>query len=114
MSKHSITVTINMMAHGMKTLITTTQEKIDFYMDDYKNSPDTEFAHGRGKMALKNHILQNIFELDGYFDRNPAAINTQPQLWSNFREDCILFATLDSYLSGDPLPIVKLAGQWQH
>jgi hypothetical protein len=113
-SKNPSTVTIDMMAHGIKTLVTTTQEKIDFYMDDYKNLPDASFASGRGKMALKNHIHQGILVVDAYFDCTPDAIKYQPKLWNDFLEDCIVFATLHAHLSGEPLPLVKQASQLQH
>jgi hypothetical protein len=106
--QHSF-ITIDMKAHGVKTIITTTQEKIDFYMEDYKNSPDASFASGQGKMALKNFIYQAILAVDAYFDCTPHAISNQPKLWDDFLEDCIVFATLHAYLSGEPLPIVKLA-----
>lgn len=100
-------VTINMAIHGIKTLVATTQEKIDFYLDDYKSAPDKAFANGRGKMALKKIILPNIVAVDRYFDRNPSEISNQPQLWDDFLEDCIVYATLHSYLSGHPLPLVN-------
>lgn len=100
-------VTINMMAYGIKTLVATTQEKINFYLDDYKSAPDIAFANGCGKMALKKTILLNIVAADKYFDSNPNEIRSQPQLWNDFLEDCIVYATLHSYLSGQPLPLVS-------
>ena len=107
-------ITIDMTTHGLKTLVTTTQEKIDFYMSDYKNAPDACFAYGRGKMALKNHIHQGIVAIDAYFDHTPNAINNQPKLWDDFLENCIVFATLHSHLSGEPLPIVRQSDGGQH
>ena len=113
-SKQPFIVTIDMTAHGVKTLVTTTQEKIDCYMEDYKKTPDASFASGRGKAALKNHIHQGILAVDAYFDCTPNAIKYQPKLWDDFLEDCIVFATLHAYLSGEPLPLVKQASQLQH
>jgi hypothetical protein len=100
-------VTIDMTKHGLKILVTTTQEKIHFYLEDYKNAPDKSFAHGCGKTALKKKILQNIMALDKYFDHNLNEISNRPQLWNDFLEDCIVYATLSSYLSGQPLPLAK-------
>ncbi len=100
-------VTIDMTTHGLKTIVTTTQKKINWYLDDYRNTPDHSFASGQGKRALMNLISQNIINLDSHIDyelKNGNEIDRQ--LWNDFLEDCIVYATLHSYLSGKPLPII--------
>ena len=98
-------VVINMLSYKIKTLVSTTQEKIDWYFNEFKTQPDKKFGSGVGKVIFCEFLLYNIKNEDDYFSLDILNAEKSPKRWSEFLEDCVAFACLHSYLNKTALPI---------
>jgi hypothetical protein len=98
-------VVINMLSYNIKTLVSTTQEKIDWYFNEFKTQPDKKFGNGAGKSILCDFLLNIIQREDAYFSFDILNAEKSPTRWNEFLEDCIAFACLHSYLNKTALPI---------
>jgi len=101
------TVILDMTKFGIKTLVGAKQKKIDFYLTSYRTQPDSRFGGGVGKKQLMTYTYNCIQAEDKFFDRYPEAAESDPQRWLDFLEDCIIYATLFSYLNDEPLSLVE-------
>ena len=99
-------VVINMLGYNIKTFVSTTQEKIDWYFNEFKTQPDKKFGSGAGKVILCDFLLNTIRNEDAYFSFDILNAEKSPKRWSEFLEDCVAFACLHSYLNKTALPIV--------
>ena len=61
-------VVINMLGYNIKTLVSTTQERIDWYFNEFKNQPDIKFGSGAGKALLCVFLRNTIQNEDEYFN----------------------------------------------
>jgi hypothetical protein len=100
-------VVINMLSYNIKTLVSTTQEKIDWYFNEFKTQPDKKFGSGAGKSILCDFLLNTIQNEDAYFSLDILNAEKSPTRWDDFLEDCIAFACLHSYLNKTALPIAN-------
>jgi hypothetical protein len=50
--KENNTVVINMTQYGINTMVGTTENKINFYLNAYKTKADKKFGGGIGKKIL--------------------------------------------------------------
>jgi hypothetical protein len=100
-------ITLNMMAYGINTIVGTCRDEIDFYMNAYATQPDKRFGGGAGKVALLEHTKDCIEHEDAYFDAHPNAQVSENKRWREFLQDCVIYATLHSYLYGSPLPVMN-------
>jgi hypothetical protein len=98
-------VVLNMLGYNIKTFVSTTQEKIDWYFNEFTTQPDKKFGDGAGKSILCEFLLYNIKKEDDYFSLDILNAEKSPKRWSEFLEDCIAFACLNSYLNKTALPI---------
>ena len=98
-------VVLNMLGYNIKTFVSTTQEKIDWYFNEFKTQPDKKFGDGAGKVILCEFLLYNIKKEDDYFSLDILNTEKSPKRWSEFLEDCIAFACIHSYLNKTALPI---------
>ena len=98
-------VVINMLGYNIKTLVSTTQEKIDWYFNEFKTHPDKKFGSGSGKARLCDFLLNTIQNEDAYFSIDILNTEKSPTRWDEFLEDCVAFACLHSYLNKTALPI---------
>ena len=101
------TVILDMTKFGIKTLVGAEHKKIDFYLTIYRTQPDSRFGGGVGKKQLMTYTYNCIQAEDKFFDRYPEAAESDPQRWLDFLEDCIIYATLFSYLNDEPLSLVE-------
>jgi hypothetical protein len=98
-------VVINMLSYNIKTLVSTTQEKIDWYFNEFKTQPDKKFGSGAGKAILCDFLLNTIQIEDAYFSFVILNAEKSPTRWDEFLEDCVAFACLHSHLNKTALPI---------
>ena len=98
-------VVINMLGYNIKTFVSTTQEKIDWYFNEFKTQPDKKFGSGAGKSILCDFLLNTIQKEDAYFSFDILNAEKSPTRWDEFLEDCVAFACLHSYLNKTALPI---------
>ena len=105
--KSHTTVVINMLGYNIKTFVSTTQEKIDWYFNEFKTQPDKKFGSGAGKVIFCDYLLNTIRNEDAYFSFDILNAEKSPTRWDNFLEDCVAFACLHSYLYKTSMPIVE-------
>ena len=98
-------VVINMLGYNIKTFVSTTQEKIDWYFNEFKTQPDKKFGSGAGKVILCEYLFNNIQNEDAYFSFDILNAEKSPIRWDEFLDDCVAFACLHSYLNKTALPI---------
>jgi hypothetical protein len=104
--KSKIAVAINMFAYGITTIVSTTQEQIDWYFNEFKIQPDKKFGNGAGKRQLCAFLYQQIKREDAFFSSDIFNSEKYPSRWQDFLEDCIAFACIDSYLNNTTVPLV--------
>ncbi len=104
--KSKTAVAINMFAYGITTIVSTTQEQIDWYFNDFKIQPDKKFGKGAGKRHLCAFLYQQIKREDAFFSSDIFNSEKYPSRWQDFLEDCIAFACIDSYLNNTAVPVV--------
>ena len=98
-------VVINMLGYNIKTFVSTTQEKIDWYFNEFKTQPDKKFGGGEGKVLLREFLFNTIQNEDEYFSFDISNAENSPTRWEEFLEDCVAFACLHSFLNNTALPI---------
>ena len=98
-------VVINMLGYNIKTFVSTTQEKIEWYFNEFKTQPDKKFGNGTGKVILCDFLLNTIQNEDAYFSFDILNAEKSPTRWDEFLDDCVAFACLHSYLNKTALPI---------
>ena len=99
-------VAINMFAYGVTTIVSTTQERIDWYFYECKSQPDKKFGKGSGKRQLYASLYQQIKREDAFFSSDIFNGEKYPNRWQDFLDDCIAFACIHSYLNKTTVPIV--------
>ena len=104
--KSKTAVAINMFAYGITTIVSTTQEQIDWYFNEFKTQPDKKFGKGAGKRQLCAFLYQQIKREDDFFSSDIFKGEKYPSRWQDFLEDCIAFACIDSYLNNTAVPLV--------
>ncbi|MCO4090136.1 MAG: hypothetical protein HEQ17_14845 [Limnohabitans sp.] len=104
--KSKTAVAINMFAYGITTIVSTTQEQIDWYFNEFKIQPDKKFGKGAGKDQLCAFLYQQIKREDAFFSSDIFNSEKYPSRWQEFLEDCIAFACIDSYLNNTAVPLV--------
>ena len=100
-------VLINMTVYGIQTVVQTKQEKIDSYMQAFNTEPDERLGGGVGKQNYFFFTWELISKEDKYFTLNPICQITERQRWKEFLEDCVIYATLRSFLTGEPIPVLS-------
>jgi hypothetical protein len=99
-------VAINMFTYGITTIVSTTQEQIDWYFNEFKIQPDKKFGNGAGKRQLCAFLYQQIKREDAFFSSDIFNGEKYPSRWQDFLEDCIAFVCIDSYLNNTAVPLV--------
>ena len=100
-------ILLDMTVFGIKTLVATTQEKIDWYFDEFKTQPDSKFGGGIGKRRYFLELKKILINEDKFFNKNISFKYTYKQRWGNYLEDCVAFATLHSFMNNSDLPYVE-------
>ena len=98
-------VVINLLGYNIKTFVSTTQEKIDWYFNEFKTQPDKIFGSGAGKVLLCDFLYNTIRNEDAYFSFDILNAEKSPTRWAEFLEDCVAFACLHSFLNNTALPL---------
>jgi hypothetical protein len=82
------TVFINMFHYGITTLVGATQDKIDWYMNEYSTQPDKKFGGGAGKKKLMTYTFGGVrfFVCEALRDLSTAAgvaCDERPPRWAS-------------------------------
>ena len=93
--KKEIYSAIPMDRFGIKTLALTPHRKIEDIRDKFIHSPDNSWFSGCGKKVMHKFLKSSLLDEDAYFNEHlDEAISTN-QRWTNFIDDCVIFAVLD-------------------
>jgi hypothetical protein len=105
--KKNRAIVIDMIQYGINTFVETTEEKINFYLNEYKTQPDKRFGGGVGKKALMAFTFNSIQKEDIFFSKNSFAVITMQERWQDFLDDCIIYATLHAHFNNTKPTIIK-------
>lgn len=94
---------VDMSRYGIGTVVLTEHEGLDEMMREYATTPDEIWCEGRGKKYLHKMLRKKLLKEDKYFDKNPKAIQRNSERWENFMDDCVIYATLNSFLFDQPV-----------
>lgn len=97
---------IDMSQYGLKTIVLAVHDDLDKQILEYKNVPDHEWCDGQGKKFLHMMLEAKLKKEDQFFNVNMNQIDQDPQRWEDFCTDCVIFATLTSFLYDSPLHLV--------
>ena len=104
---------ISMTGYGLATIVQTSQEKIDWYMNEFATQPDKKFGGGIGKDALLEYLGHSLMTEDDFFNELGFNQLEYPGRWQDYLDDCVVFACLHSYLNGIDLPILDEGSIWE-
>ena len=106
--KSEKTVIIDMKKFGITTFVSVKQSKIDWYMNEYATQPDAKFGGGVGKKILVANIYDQILHEEKYFNNSVSLSASHAyDRWQYFLDGCVIYATLNSHFSGNPVPLVS-------
>ena len=97
---------VDMSRYGIGTVVLTDHEGLDKMMCEYATKPDGIWCGGRGKKHLHKMLHKQLLSEDNYFNKNPKAIQQKAERWSNFMDDCIIYATLNTFLFKEPIALL--------
>jgi hypothetical protein len=97
---------VDMLKFGIKTAVLANHSKLDWYINEYLTQPDYLFGGGIGKMKLLETLSIHLPVEDEYFNKNPIEAIEENQRWSDFCEDCIIYATLYAYMNKEPVALI--------
>lgn len=97
---------VDMSRYGIGTVVLTEHEGLDKMMCEYATKPDDIWCGGRGKKHLHKMLHKQLLSEDKYFDKNPKAIQRKAERWSNFMDDCVIYATLNAFLFKEPIALL--------
>lgn len=97
-------VLLNMTKLGLNTLVHTTKEEIDWYLNEFATQPDSRFG-GVGKKKFLEYLSQQLPLEDEYFSKYLVAQIVEPERWQDFMTDCVIYACFHFYLNHTLLPV---------
>ncbi len=97
---------VSMFKFGIKTVVLVEHQRLEWYLNEYKTQPDFRFGCGLGKKKMYELYKKILPKEDEYFDINPDEAVSTNQRWLDFCDDCIILATLGSYLNGTQILLV--------
>lgn len=95
-----------MFAYNITTIVSTTQEQIDGYFNDFKTQSDKKFGNGADKRQLCAFLYQQIKREDAFFSSDTFNAEKYTNRWQDFLDDCVAFACIESYLNNTAVPLV--------
>jgi hypothetical protein len=105
-SSKKVKSAIDMSRYGIGVVVLTEHESLEKMMRDYAFKPDKIWCDGLGKKHLHKMLQKQLSKEDKYFDKNKNEINRNSQRWTNFMDNCVIYATLSSYLFDEPLYLI--------
>ena len=100
---------VDMTRLGISTVVLAKHERLDWYLNEYRTQPDHLFGGGVGKKKLFSILKHRLPIEDSYFNQNPLEAIEENQRWSDFCEDCIIFATLNAFMNQVPVTLIHPA-----
>jgi hypothetical protein len=97
---------VDMSRYGIGTVVLTEHEGLDKMMCEYATKPDGIWCGGRGKKYLHKMLHKQLLSEDNYFNKNPKAIQRKAERWTNFMDDCVIYATLNAFLFKEPIVLL--------
>lgn len=106
MKKEQAYSLVPMERFGIKTVVLTQHESLDEIRDKFENDPDWTWCGGHGKKFMHQMLKKSLLAEDAYFDAHiDQAVNSN-QRWSDFMDDCVLYAVLDSVINEAPMMLI--------
>jgi hypothetical protein len=97
---------LSMAQYGISAVILTEHENFEKQITNFEIKPDAVWCNGRGKKYLHNLLKKNLKSEDCFFSKNTHLMTTKNQRWTDFCDDCVIFATLSSYLFDTPIHFI--------
>ena len=100
-----------MLPFGINTVVGASQAKIDIYYNKFATEPDHLFGAGAGKTLFFQQLKQELIQLDKFFGKSLKNQVLHKQKWSDFMEDCVILAVLDSYINKTEIEMFNMPSQ---
>jgi hypothetical protein len=97
---------IDMSRYGIGVVVLTEHEGMDKLVFDFEHKPDQVWCGGKGKKYFHQMLHKQLIKEDKYFDNNPKLIERNSERWTNFMDDCVIYATLNAYLYKEPIYLI--------
>lgn len=98
-------ICIDMSKFGIATIVKTSSDKVENYMHHFENDPDHLYGSGIGKIGFANFLQSDLTETDNFFNQHPRHRFNFPKRWNDFMDDCVILASLRSYLDKKPIAL---------
>ena len=97
---------IDMSRYGIGVVVLTEHDGMDKLVSDFERKPDQVWCDGKGKKYFHQMLHKQLLKEDKYFDNNTNLIQRHSERWTNFMDDCVIYATLNSYLYKEPIHLI--------
>jgi hypothetical protein len=109
-SDTSTVKSIDMYCYGLDLIVITTQDQIDWTVQEIKNKSKKIFGWKGSKKELLNYLESVLLEEDQYFNSTMEVVDSDHQRWADFMNDCVIYSCLHSHLNGMDVPAKDFLG----
>lgn len=99
-------IKINMSVFGIAAIVLTQSTWVEYYLHKFATEPDDRFGGGVGKVVFANQLAQELKATDRFFNSHPRHRYNYPKRWAEFMEDCVILASLRSYIDKKPIALL--------
>ena len=102
---------IAMTVHGINVNVLAPHSELDSIRLSLMALPDSAWGEGLGKQHLQQQLHVQLKKENEYFLNNPGQVQHDNERWTEFMDDCIFYAVLQSVVTGAPIILVH-PDQW--
>lgn len=97
---------VSMSQYGIETVVLTEHKTLMEIEEEFRNSSDSSWMNGKGKVYLYAWLKVNLLKEDKYFTAHPDKADVNDKRWIDFCDDCVNFAVLAMLLYRTPIHLV--------
>lgn len=99
-------IKINMSVFGIAVIVLTQSNCVENYLKMFATEPDHRIGGGVGKVVFAKQLEQELKAIDHFFNLHPRHRFNYPKRWADFMTDCVILASLRSYLDKKPIALL--------
>ena len=99
-------IKINMSVFGVSAIVLTQSTRVEYYLQKFATEPDHLIGGSAGKVVFAKQLEKELKETDHFFNSHPRHRYNYPNRWAEFMEDCVILASLRSYLDKKPIALL--------
>ncbi len=98
-------IKINMSVFGVGAIVLTQSTRVEYYLQKFATDPDYMIGGGVGKVVFAKQLENELLETDRFFNSHPRHRHNYSKRWAEFMEDCVILASLRSFLDKKPIAL---------